>query len=207
MSLKVVGAGLGRTGTHSLKIGLEKLLGEPCYHMLEIFNNPTHVGLWHDAALGKPVNWDELFTGYGAAVDWPASAFWPELSSIYPDALIVLSVRDAEAWWDSAKDTIFPRIGGTGDSEERKRWLEMVQAVLGSRFTMDVQNKQACIDAFNKHNDNVKATAPANRLLIWQATDGYEPLAKALGVPVPDEPFPLTNTKAEFIARLATLPK
>src|SRR5262245_3217336 len=104
MSLRVVGAGLGRTGTMSLKIALERLLGAPCYHMIEVFQHPEHVAFWHEAALGRMPDWDQLFAGYAAAVDWPSAAFWPELMEAYPDALVVLSVRDTQSWWQSAHE-------------------------------------------------------------------------------------------------------
>ena len=97
MTLRVVGAGLGRTGTLSLKVALERLLGAPCYHMSEVFAHPEHVGAWRDAARGRPPDWSALFAGYRAAVDWPAAAFWPELSAAFPDAIVVLSVRDPDA--------------------------------------------------------------------------------------------------------------
>src|SRR5690348_10458482 len=106
MSLRVIGAGCGRTGTMSLKLALERLLGAPCYHMVEVFAHPEHVPDWHAAALGNMPDWNALFAGYAAAVDWPASAFWPELSAAFPDALVVLSVRDAQSWWQSAHETI-----------------------------------------------------------------------------------------------------
>src|SRR5689334_8523874 len=108
MPLRVIGAGLGRTGTMSLKAALEKLLGGKCYHMYEVFEHlETDVPMWHAAALGKPVDWDKMFDGYVAAVDWPAGAYWKEISAKYPDALILLSTRDSEKWWDSANSTIF----------------------------------------------------------------------------------------------------
>ena len=106
MSLRVIGAGFGRTGTASLKVALEKLLGAPCYHMIEVFQHPEHVALWHEAALGNMPDWNRLFEGYASAVDFPASAFWPEIMNAYPDALVLLSVRDPEQWWQSASETI-----------------------------------------------------------------------------------------------------
>src|SRR5207237_6118209 len=93
MTLRVVGAGVGRTGTMSLKLALERLIGAPCYHMLEVFPRPAHFGLWTAAARGKPVDWNALFAGFAAAVDWPASAFWPELAAAFPDSIILLSTR------------------------------------------------------------------------------------------------------------------
>ncbi|MHB8637751.1 MAG: sulfotransferase family protein [Fimbriimonadaceae bacterium] len=202
MALKVVGAGLGRTGTHSLKLAMEKLLGAPCYHMVEVFEHPEHVPVWHAAARGEAVDWNALMNGYAAAVDWPASAFWPELSQAFPEALIVLSVRDVEAWWRSTQNTIFNEIENPRFAQ-MKDWLDMVVAMFEARFTTELHNHDACVAAFERHNAEVIERAPANRLLVWQATEGWAPLCSALGLPVPDEPFPLTNTTEEFRARRA----
>lgn len=200
MPLKVVGAGLGRTGTHSLKIALQALLGEPCYHMVEVFQHPEHVPTWHAAARGEAVDWDALLAGYGAAVDWPASAFWFELSQANPDALIILSTRDSEAWWRSTQATIFSHITEE-PPHEMEGWHDMVMEMMRSRFTTDLHDPDKGIGAFERHNKEVIRRAPADRLLVWRATDGWEPICRALGVPVPAEPFPLTNTTADFIRR------
>ena len=125
MTLRVVGAGLGRTGTLSLKLALEKLLGGPCYHMAEVFAHPEHVPVWHAAARGEPVDWRALFAGYRAGVDWPQGSFWPEIAQAFPDALVLLSVRDADSWWQSASETIFR---GMHAAEERApEWYAMVR--------------------------------------------------------------------------------
>jgi len=200
MSLKVVGSGIGRTGTMSLKIGLEKLLGAPCYHMAEVFKHPEHVPMWHDAALNKPVDWDALFDGYVATVDWPSGAYWQEITAHYPDALIILSHRDPEKWWKSAEETIFKSIGEI--SEEHRDWHGMIDGMLASRFTKDITNKDACIAAFNRHNEIARASAPKNRFIEWEAKDGWGPLCKALDLPIPDEPFPHVNSTDEFIQRV-----
>ncbi len=110
MTLRVVGAGVGRTGTKSLSIAVAKLFDSPCYHMTEVFAHPEHIAPWHAAARGAMPDWNELFSGYAAAVDWPASAFWCELSVAFPDALVVLSLRDADTWWESADQTILPAV-------------------------------------------------------------------------------------------------
>ncbi len=202
MSLKVIGAGLGRTGTMSLKAALEKLLGGKCYHMYEVFEHlETDVPVWHDAALGKPVDWAKLFDGYVAAVDWPAGAYWQEISAVYSDALILLSSRDAQKWWDSAHSTIFPSIQEVS-ADIHKPWHDMIDAMMEHRFVKDLNDKDACISAFNKHNEHVRKTAPAARFLEWQPGDGWEPICKALGVAVPDEPFPHVNSKEEFLERI-----
>ncbi len=198
MTLRVVGAGLGRTGTLSLKVALEKLLGTPCYHMAEVFPRPDHVEQWTAAARGESVDWLRLFSGFGAAVDWPAGAFWAPVSRAYPDALILLSTRDAKGWYASVRSTIFQlsRIPASP-------FLEMVETLFATTFTLALEDEAACIAAFEAHNARVRAQAPKHRLLEWTATDGWEPLCEALGVPVPSEPFPRVNTREEFLARAA----
>lgn len=201
MSLKVVGAGVGRTGTHSLKLALEKLLGNPCYHMVEVFEHPEDVSVWHAAAKGEAVDWHALMDGYAAAVDWPASAFWPELSKAFPEAVIVFSTREPESWWGSASETIFATIPTATENEKYAQWHAMVMDLLDRRFTKEISNREECLAAYDKHNRRVLENAPSERLLIWNASDGWEPLCKALNVPVPEEPFPRSNTKEEFLSR------
>lgn len=202
MALRIVGAGLGRTGTLSLKLALERLLGEPCYHMIEVFSHAEHPARWLAAARGERVVWEDLLRGYRAAVDWPAAAFWPELSAAFPEAIVLLSVREPEAWWRSASETIFPALGAAPEGE----WRAMVEAVFGSRFTLALDDREAAIRAFERHNDRVRAAAPPDRLVEWRPGDGWEPLCQALAVPVPDEPFPRVNTRAEFVGRHRAAP-
>jgi hypothetical protein len=200
MNLRVVGAGLGRTGTMSLKIALERLLGAPCYHMVEVFGHPEHIPAWTGAAQGRMPDWRTLLEGYAAAVDWPASAFWPELMEAFPEALVVLSVRDAQSWWQSAHETIFAVTQGMDPGSE---WREMIDSMLANRFTSAIEDREACIAAFERHNARVRETVPRERLLEWRASEGWEPLCAALGLPVPEEPFPRTNTREEWAARRA----
>jgi hypothetical protein len=202
MALRVIGAGFGRTGTNSLKVALEKLLGAPCYHMLEVFTHPEHVPVWHDAALNKPVDWDKLFEGYVATVDWPGSAYWPELMKKYPDALVLLSVRDPEAWWKSATDTIFKGIN-SGNRMLSPEWMAMIRAMFARYQTGDTFDHDQLIAAFKENTARAMREVPPERLLVWQASDGWEPICKRLGVPVPNKPFPKTNTSEEWRAREA----
>src|SRR5438067_5203084 len=138
MSLRVIGAGMGRTGTMSLKLALERLLGGPCYHMIEVFPRPAHFQHWIDASHGKMPSWDQVFDGFAAAVDWPAAAFWPEIAAHYPDAIILLSTREsAEAWWKSANATIFEPNRG----EPPGPMGGMMKAMMSSRFTPHIHDK------------------------------------------------------------------
>lgn len=200
MELRVVGAGVGRTGTKSLKFALEQLLGAPCYHMVDVFPRPEDVAVWHAAARGQAVDWHALLRDYRAAVDWPASAFHPELSAVFPDAIVLLSVRDPDSWWRSASNTILPTIDQAGDGP----WAAMVREVLAKRFTPDFLDRDSAIAAFESHNARVRESVPPERLLEWRAGDGWEPICRALDLPVPDAPFPHTNTSEEWAAARAT---
>lgn len=202
MGLRVVGAGLGRTGTHSLKLALERLLGAPCYHMFEVFEHMDHVPVWHEAIRGEPVDWNRLFAGYAAAVDWPASAFWYELSQEFPDALILLSVReDSETWWRSASATIFNRIVRGSVPPQMAEWHDMLLDLFRLRFTDRIEDRQAAVATYEAHNADVRRRADPGRLVEWRPGDGWGPLCRALGLPIPDEPFPHVNTTDEFLNR------
>ncbi|MDQ1397811.1 MAG: hypothetical protein QOG64_3070, partial [Acidimicrobiaceae bacterium] len=203
MELRVVGAGVGRTGTHSLKIALEELLGAPCHHMLEIIGDPTQTAGWTAAVNGEP-DWPLIFERYAAVVDWPGAAFWRELHDEYPEALVLLSVRDPQEWYRSASNTIFQSFDHM--PPEMAPWMDSVRCLLRERFCDDMGNPAAMIDAFERHNAAVKATVPADRLLVWQPGDGWEPICERLGLPVPTEPFPITNTTDEFRAMLGMTP-
>jgi hypothetical protein len=202
VSLRVIGAGVGRTGTESLKFGLERLLGGPCYHMMEVFGRLGDIPVWRGALEGRDTDWDGLFAGYVAAVDWPAAAFWRELSAAYPDALVVLSVRDVDAWWTSASNTIFSAAVAErpADSPIPAGWPH---DLISARFTPGWQDEAQAKAAYVEHNDAVRAGVPAGRLLEWTPGDGWEPICAALGLAVPDEPFPHANTTEMFKARLA----
>jgi hypothetical protein len=203
MSLGVVGAGLGRTGTLSLKLALERLLGAPCYHMMEVFTHPEHAAYWISAGRGEMPDWDEVFKGYVAAVDWPACAWWPEISAKYPDAIVLLSTRDSsETWWNSANETIFAGV----DKAPPGPFREMVAGMFGSRFTPNIRDKAAAIAAYERHNAEVRKRVPKTRLLEYQPGDGWEPLCRALRVPVPNVPYPHTNTREEWAARMGGPP-
>jgi hypothetical protein len=197
VTLKLIGAGVGRTGTLSLRQALVTLLDEPCYHMFEVRDHPEHIPMWHAAARGEPVDWRALLGSYGAAVDWPAAAFWPEIAAAFPEAVILLSTRDAEAWWRSASSTIFEVIQGVSGP-----WREMIDAMFAARFTGAIHDREAAIAAFDAHNRAVRAGAPAARLVEWQAGDGWAPICAALGVPIPDLPFPHVNSTEEFRAQV-----
>jgi hypothetical protein len=186
----------------SLKAALERLLGAPCYHMLEVFAHPASVPAWHAAVRGEGSAWDQIFDGYAAAVDYPASAFWKEITDAHPEAIILHSVRDAEGWWRSADATILNAFRGPEpDDPNRRAWLEMCRDLFSSRLTADYLDEDAMKAAHDRHDAEVAASAPSDRLLRWWPADGWGPLCEALGVPIPDEPFPRLNTTEDWRAR------
>jgi hypothetical protein len=202
MALRVVGAGLGRTGTASLKVALEQLLGGRCYHMLEVFERDD-APAW-DAAIDGDVDWDSLLGDYSASVDWPASAFWRELLAENPEALILLSERDSpQAWWASMERTIVPTLQRPVPPDEPAlvRQRAMIATLLRRRFTPEWDDAAASMAAYERHNADVRDGAPARQLLQWRPGDGWEPICAALQLPVPSAPFPRENTTADFRAR------
>jgi hypothetical protein len=204
--LQVIGAGLGRTGTTSLKTALEDLLGGPCYHMLEVRERPDDPDVWGDAYGGRSPDWHSFFQDYQATIDWPAAPFWLELSEAFPDAIILLSVRDPDAWWASASTTIFPALATyfAPDAPD-DGWTRMGVGMMTS-FTPNWRNEDAAKSAFVAYNDAVRASAPPERLVEWQTSDGWEPICAALGLAVPTRPFPHLNTAADTRAELGLDP-
>jgi hypothetical protein len=201
MALKVVGVGLGRTGTNSLKVALEQLLGGPCYHMFELIAHPQQVPEWERALRGEAVDWNALFDGYAATVDWPGCAFWRDLVVANPDASVLLSTRDsAQTWWASMEHTIVPALHGPMLSEhpELMRGQEMVRELFRTRFTPQFADRDAAIAVYERHCDDVRREVPAARLIEWQPRDGWEPICARLGLPVPDTPFPHENSSEDF---------
>lgn len=203
MSLKVIGAGLGRTGTLTLKTALEQLGFGPCHHMVEVFANPAQMGFWRRAAIGEAVDWEEVFAAYGSSVDWPSAHFYKALADRYPEAKVILSLRDPQRWYDSMSETILKVMDGSGNQDrfgsEDGRFAEIIVAdkTFGYDFSRD-----NVIAAFERHNAEVRKTIPAERLLVFEAADGWTPLCAFLGVPVPDTPFPRTNSREEFWSHL-----
>jgi hypothetical protein len=196
MEIRVVGAGVGRTGTHSLKIALEQLLEAPCHHMLEVLGDPGQAPAWIDAIDGRRADWSTMLLPYRAIVDWPGCSFWPELAQANPEALVLLSVRDPEDWYRSASNTIFQSFERV--PPELVPWMVAVRKLMGDRFSDRFDDPTAMMDAYVRHNDTVRSEVPARRLLEWNLGDGWDPICERLQLPVPAAPFPVTNSTEEF---------
>jgi hypothetical protein len=205
MSLAVIGAGFGRTGTLSLKLALEQLGFDPCYHMAEVLTHPEHDAMWLALARGETSDWPPPLSAYKAIVDWPGVSFWKQFAAANPHAKIVLTLRDAEAWYASCTATIFARMEDglrTPPSDPaRRRHLQMVNDIVIERTFGGSLAKANVLRVFNAHNDDVRDSVPPERLLVYRAGEGWEPLCHFLGRPVPADPYPAVNTRADFNAR------
>lgn len=206
--VKVIGAGFGRTGTNSFMIAMETLGFAPCHHMRVLMRTEPDADAWQRAAAGTLENWDEIYGDFVATCDFPHCVFYGELAAFYPDAKVVLTVRDPDDWYASVTKTIFSTetlgqlqefAAGEGPSADR---TNSFLKIFGRVIDLDgIGDRQATIEAFELHNEAVRSTIPSDRLLVYEVAEGWGPLCSFLGVPVPDEPFPLTNTTEEFQAR------
>jgi Sulfotransferase domain len=201
MSLAVIGAGFGRTGTLSLKQALEILGFSPCHHMDSVKEDPAQAALWLEAADDPKFDWNRLLGEHRAAVDWPTAYFWRELMAFYPNALVILSVRDKKAWYQSVRKTIFnalvPPPGVT--LPLAPAMLAMArELVLQRTFQGRLDDEVFAHDVFDAHNRRVRATVPTARLLVFDASEGWAPLCRRLNVPIPNVPYPHANSTSEF---------
>ena len=198
--LKVIGAGYGRTGTLSLKNALEHVGFRPCYHMTELFGKPGADEQWEAITRGKVVDWNTVFEGYQATVDWPACAVYKELMQAYPEAKVLLSVRDPDKWYESVYNTIYQ----VSRRDPLSSHARMIQALIWEgTFDGRFEDKTYAITVFQWHNEEVRQLVPAEKLLVYDVKEGWEPLCAFLGVEVPvDTPFPHLNDRNEFMARV-----
>ncbi len=202
MSLSVIGAGFGRTGTASLKVALDLLGVGPCYHMSEVFKTLAHVALWERVGDGG-LDWDEIFGEYGSAVDYPTCTYWRELSVRYPKAKVILTVRDAEKWFESTQETILsPRMV---EYSEPSPLGPMLKKTVWDTMDGRIHDREFMVDHFNRHVEEVKRTIPAERLLVYEVKQGWEPLCAFLGLAVPSQEFPRVNSREETAAAFAAL--
>jgi hypothetical protein len=219
MPLKVIGAGFARTGTLSLKNALEHLGFYKCYHNQELrITKPYHIDTWMDAAEGRSVDWEVLFEGYQATVDFPASLFYKELFRQYPNAKVILTKRNPERWYASMMDTIYSHklpgstlmtdnqpefMASAPKSSFIKKFLYMQEKLIWSGlFENRFEDKEYAIQVYQEHIDQVKEIVPSNQLLVFHIKEGWDPLCKFLEVPVPlGVPVPHVNRRDEWGGR------
>lgn len=197
MSLNVIGAGFGRTGTDSMRNALNTLGIGPTHHMTEVGKDPKRREHWLNIVDGAKPDWDWLFNDYNACVDWPSAFFWRSLSDQYPNAKIILTVRSAESWWDSFEATILKNILYGGDPNGFSNRLVSQRVFNGL-----ADNREHAIDVYNRNTEDVLATVSPDRLLVHSLGDGWEPLCQFLNVPIPDMQYPSGNTRQEFNQRI-----
>ncbi len=209
MTLEIIGAGFGRTGTLSLKTALERLGFIKCHHMIEVATKADQVDYWSRIANQRDVpSWDEVFSGYRATTDFPACDFYAELADYYPNAKVILTVRDEDSWFRSVNETIYrvsqvmpswlprlvPRVGKMLDAVAKLVW--------DGTFAGHAGDPVRAKATFRAHNEAVKDTIDPERLLVFEVKEGWQPLCEFLGVPEPDEPFPHINDTAQMKRRI-----
>lgn len=205
MTLRLIGAGFGRMGTRATKDALELLGYGPCHHMAEVFVHNETVPQWQAAIENPPTTaegWAPLLGEYAACVDWPCCYFWKELNQAFPDAKVLLSTRDPEKWWASINKTIFEifRQGEVPEDETgmRNAHRAMARDMIADRTFGDFEDKARVLSVLKAHEEEVRDTISADRLLVWSVTEGWDPLCAFLEVPVPETPFPNRNTTKDF---------
>jgi hypothetical protein len=213
--MKVIGAGMPRTGTLTQKVALEMLGLGPCYHMVDVLADLEQASLW-ERALDGTAPWDEIFAGRSSTVDWPGGYFYAELAERYPEAKVLLSVREPAEWERSMRQTVWSvrhgeslmRLLSSAQACVNPRWagfLNMIDRLLWEgrgTFAGLGGDPQLMIDRMERHNEEVRSTIPSERLLVWTAAEGWEPLCEFLEVTVPDTPLPRVNDRREFINRV-----
>jgi hypothetical protein len=204
-----------RTGTLTQKMALEMLGLGPCYHMVDVLADLDQAALW-DRALDGEGPWDELFAGYQSTVDWPGGYFYRELIDVYPDAKVLLSVREPSAWEASMRQTVWAvrhgesliRLLSSAQAHVNPQWqsfLNMIDRLVWEgrgTFASGHETPEQLISAMERHNEAVKRDVPPERLLVWSAGEGWEPLCEFLELPVPETPFPHINDRTEFLNRI-----
>lgn len=197
MALEIIGAGMGRTGTYSLNLALEQLGFGPCHHMADVNASPEQKAAWRAAGDGRLPDWDAVYAGYRSAVDWPTAHFWLEVAKHFPAARVILTERDPDAWFDSMAGTIAPTIGPGADPDSFG-----VKVIGRQIFGGHLNDRAHAIATYRAHNAAVRNSLPPDRLLVYRVSDGWGPLCAFLDIDIPDEPFPQTNSGAEFRARV-----
>ena len=213
--MKVIGAGMPRTGTLTQKMALEMLGLGPCYHMVDVLADLEQAKLWERALDGESP-WAELFDGFQSTVDWPGGYFYRELMDAYPEAKVLLSVRDPEAWERSMRQTVWAvrngesliRLLSSAQAHVNPRWrgfLGMIDRLLWQgkgTFASGHAEPQQLIERMARHEQEVRANVPPERLLVWNVNEGWEPLCEFLELPVPGVPLPHINDRKEFLNRI-----
>jgi hypothetical protein len=204
-NLKLIGAGFGRSGTMSIKAALDLLGAGPCYHMKIALPRFWHLYFFMRAWHGKKVNWKRFFRRYNSAVDWPTCSFYKELMQEYPEAKILLNVRDPEKWYDSMYETIWaiqPAFPFWFPPVVRKIHNEIIwEGDLKGVF----EDREKAIEVYKDWMEEVKRSVPAERLLVYDIIEGWKPLCDFLGLPVPERPFPHINERNRFIRMIRLL--
>jgi hypothetical protein len=203
MPLEIIGTGMSRTGTKSTRTALEQLGYGPCHHMMELFANPAQVAIWTEVARCEPVDWEAVFDGYRAQVDFPGGRIWQQTLHACPDARVIHTERPEDEWWASFSKTVLKvwvnhaRLTRNMPPHIRDIFVALTPLYIDDTFG-GVPDREMAITAYRRNNRLVRELVPADRLLVFMPSDGWGPLCGFLGVPVPDGLFPRSNGRDEF---------
>ena len=207
MVLEVIGAGLGRTGTMSLKYALEELGFGPCHHMYEVVGDPMCWPFWTRAFAGEDVDWEEGYKGYCSAVDDPTTCFYAQLAERYPEAKVILTHRDPDRWFDSAQNSALSDAALEyleNETPETKPLNDLLAPMGWDPRDPRTHDREYMLNWFKSHVEEVKRTIAPERLLVFQVSEGWDPLCHFLGVDVPESTFPHVNTTEQFLTMVRT---
>lgn len=221
MPVKTAGTGLGRTGTYSLKLALEHLGFGKCYHMTELFQYPEGVRYFRQAERGDKVNWEKVFYRYNSTVDYPGARYFEQITDHYPEAKVIHTYRNPDEWYESALRTILAArnlklkqfikfaflFPFSVNVQKRLKAFLYSRRLIELEFGTDYTDKKKIIRKYEQHTENVIKKINPSRLLLYKVSDGWEPLCRFLGVPVPSEKFPFTNTHDEFMNKIDIIGK
>jgi len=201
MGLAIIGSGFGRTGTMSLKRALEQLGFGPCHHMEEVLAHPEQVPHWQTVAAGAEVDWEEVFANYRSQVDWPGAHVWRQLAIAYPDAKVIHTMRPEEQWWKSFSGTIAVLLSSPPQMPlppHIRSMMEVARTIMMQTFGDSWTDREAALTAYRDRTRQVREAIPPERLLVFDVGEGWEPLCRFLGVPMPEAPFPHVNSMDEW---------
>ena len=201
--IKVIGAGFGRTGTHSLATALEILGFRPCYHMLELQRNPNHINFWSKVLEKQNADWQEFFQPHNSTVEWPAVSFLSQILAAFPEAKLVLTLRDPDDWYESAADTIFDALeislhNPNPDQQDQARFARRL--ILRRVFSNKYKDNDFVLGIYKRQISSAIEQVPREPLLLYCISEGWESLCAFMEIEPPGKPLPWVNKRAEFMA-------
>jgi len=209
--MKVIGVGFGRSGTMSLKQALGELGAGPCFHMIDLIQDPSKVGPWHAAVFEGEMDWDAMFDGFESTIDWPGCTLWRDLIDAFPEAKVLLNYRDFDAFYRSLETTVYAlrkaaKEGTLEPDASRPQpvpelWEIIDELIFARDLQGSIEDRERVREICEQRLEEIQSTVPADRLTVWKLGDGWGPLCEMLDVHEPEHEFPHLHEAAEFRAK------